>query len=214
MANQKNGSKEKGKREEAQGYDDAFDTALVSTDLPDGQYPARLAGITPIFMIPSKFEASGKAPRFNFLFAVKNPQTSNVIIVQSKLLSPPSRQAGGGGVHSKSNLYKILKPLAGDDQELWDLRADTIRTGATIRQFVGRPANVIVEKDEEFSRIVDVVIAPRGTEFPSELETAEAMRTYEHNQEERERERASGGGRRDDGPPIDDEDVRDTRVSA
>lgn len=200
------------KIEEAHGYEDVFDQPLVSTDLPDGQYPARLAGKTAVFMVPSRFERTGKAPRFKFLFAVRNPQTGHVVILQSKLLSPPSRQSAGGGVNSKSNLYQILKPLAGDDTALWDLRADTIKSGATMNQFIGRTANVVVERDDGgFSRIEQVVIAPAGTTFPSEDETSDALQTHEDNAEERA---AQGGGRGYDGPAIDDEPGRDTRVES
>jgi len=203
----------KSKIEEATGYDDVFDQPLVSTDLPDGQYPARLAGKTSVFMVPSKFESSGKAPRFKFLFAVRNPQTGHVVILQSKLLSPPSRQAAGGGVNGKSNLYGILKPLAGDDHSIWDLRADTIKSGATINQFIGRTANVVVERDDGgFSRISQVVIAPAGTTFPTDDETTEALMTHEENAEERARQDRTGGGF--SGPSIDDEPARDTRIES
>jgi hypothetical protein len=212
MATNQNGKSES-KRRLADDFDDVFDQSLVSTDLPPGQYPARLAGITPVFYVRSQFDKSGEAPRFNFLFAVLNPQTGSVIILPSKLLAPPSRQASGGGVHSKSNLYKILKPLANDDAALWDPRPDTIRNGATIRQFLGRTANVIVERDEEFTRIVDVVVAPMGTTFPSSEESEHAMAAFEATQEERATRTVAPQHSEDNEPPIDDDDS-DTRVSA
>jgi hypothetical protein len=191
------GSPSSKKPEHAFSADDLLDAPLVSSDLPEGQYPARFMGISDGFILKSRFAKSGQAERINLRFAVKNTTTGQTLIL-SNLINPPARDKGG--ISSKSNMYKFLKPLGAGRADLWDGSIDNIKTGVTLRQFIGATCNVVVGKDKKgYLQVKDAVVPPPGMDFPTEAEAAEALARFlerdEERQAEQEMEDLAGGSK-------------------
>lgn len=142
--------------------------ALKSTgqDLPDGTYPATVYGVGESKWIPSQFDEGGKREVFEVDVAVRGKAGE---VQRVGYLLPTTE----GGVHRRSNMYKMLVALAGGNRKL--IKEDgELADGVTLSSFFGQNALVTVTKnDKGFPKITGFAPKADGLKYPTGKECEE-----------------------------------------
>jgi hypothetical protein len=149
-----------------------------AVEMKAGQYPATLIKWSDeTFFLPSKFATRGVQEKMEAYFAVRNmnPEAEGAIRVMRIMVTPPGKL----GIHPKSGIYKVLKPLGDGDDEIWDGKRDNVKAGATLNSFLGKTGFVTLEESSKngFMNITAVGAAPVGitVSYPSIDEGLQAL---------------------------------------
>lgn len=141
------------------------DLLATGQDVPEGSYPGVLFAFGEPFMlkVAEQFRKPGKPDEravmeLHFGIRVKEAMCSVAYLV-------PVPE--GGATNKRSNLYKALKALKGQDPKYFDKEGNFAK-GVTLERFLGSTSTVQVKKNSKDFPQVEALSSPMdGVKYPS-----------------------------------------------
>jgi hypothetical protein len=141
------------------------DLQATGQDIPEGSYPGVLFAFGEPFMlkVAEQFRKPGKADEravMELWFGVRVKETMASV---AYLVPVPE----GGATNKRSNLYKALKALKGNDPKFFDKEGNFAK-GISLEKFLGATATIQVKKNaKDFPQVESLASPMDGVKYPA-----------------------------------------------